>query len=268
MFSSFLTVLRGGGDLATGTAYRLFKAGFPLIILETEHPLAVRRSVSAAEAVFTGETSVEGIRFKLAKTETEAKEFLRSGIVPVMVMPDSSLLGIPYRILVDARMQKKNSGLSLSQAEFVVFLGPGAQAGRDCHAVVETKRGHSLGRVIWKGPALADTGVPGEIAGKASERVLRACEEGIVSWTVSIGDSVKTGGIIGRTGGSSVKAPFDGIIRGLIAPGTRAHKGLKIGDIDSRLNRDACFTISDKSLAVGGGVLEAVLSWIAKRGTG
>jgi xanthine dehydrogenase accessory factor len=164
------------------------------------------------------------------------------------------------RVLVDARMAKRNIDTRIDQAPLVVALGPGFSAGGDCHAVIETKRGHRLGRVIWQGPALPNTGRPGKIAGKVSERVLRAPVAGTVTWQVAIGDAVSAGQALGRVGGQTLAAPFAGVARGLIAPGSDVPAGYKIGDLDARADRQACFTISDKALAVGGGVLEAILA--------
>jgi xanthine dehydrogenase accessory factor len=162
-------------------------------------------------------------------------------------------------------MAKRNIDAGIDQASFVVALGPGFTAGVDCHAVVETMRGHRLGRVIWQGSALPDTGTPGLVAGKGAERVLRASVAGVVSWRKEIGDRVQEDEWLGDVGGRPIYAPFDGVVRGLIAPGTAVRAGLKIGDIDARNDVDACFTISDKALAVGGGVLEAVLTYLSLR---
>ena len=160
---------------------------------------------------------------------------------------------------------KRNIDTDITQAPLVIGLGPGFTAGEDCHAVVETKRGHTLGRVIYDGAALPNTGTPGIVAGKGAERVLRAPAAGTAQWDAEIGDEVVVGQVLGAVNGASVAAPFDGVVRGLIAPGTAVPAGLKIGDVDARLDREACFTISDKALAVGGGVLEAVVATWARR---
>jgi len=167
--------------------------------------------------------------------------------------------------VVDARLAKRNIDTRSDQADLVVGLGPGFTAGVDCHAVIETMRGHSLGRVIWDGPALPNTGTPGIIAGKGAERVLRAPADGLVTWRLEIGDSVAERDVIGEVAGQPVYAPFAGVIRGLIAPGTAVSRSLKIGDVDARANVAACFTISDKALAIGGGVLEAILTYLNRR---
>ncbi|MBK8905020.1 MAG: EF2563 family selenium-dependent molybdenum hydroxylase system protein [Anaerolineaceae bacterium] len=168
-------------------------------------------------------------------------------------------------ILIDARMAKRNIDTSPDQAELVIALGPGFTAGVDCHAVIETMRGHTLGRVIWQGAAIPNTGTPGIVAGKGAERVLRAPAEGKVDWRLEIGDLVSEGQLIGEVAGEPVIAPFAGVLRGLIAPGTAVSPGLKIGDLDARADVASCFTISEKALAVGGGVLEAILTHLNRQ---
>ncbi len=272
-FDDVLVLLRGGGDLATGVAYRLHQAGFPLIVLELPWPLVVRRRVALATAVFEDEVQIEGLTGRRVEDLNEAKHQAMTGVIPVIVSPQlpelSSLFArsnnsvsedtIARASIIDARMAKRNIDTRIDQAQMVIALGPGFRAGADCHAVIETNRGHRLGRVIWEGSAQADTGLPGTVGGKGADRVLRSPVEGTVQWRVDIGDLVNGGDIIGTVEGEQVLAPFEGVIRGLIAPGTRARVGLKIGDVDSRSDVSACFTISDKALAIGGGVLEALL---------
>jgi xanthine dehydrogenase accessory factor len=294
LFADTLLVLRGGGDLATGIAYRLHQAGFPLLVLELERPLVVRRYVALATAVLEGEIHIEGLHGQRVETVAEALPLARSGIIPVLVsphLPDWSKaakeLTQRYRLvltcaersrssvaevgaekgggatptaIIDARMAKRNIDTKIDQAPLVVALGPGFTAGVDCHAVIETMRGHRLGRVIWQGAAQPNTGTPGLVAGKGAERVLRAPAAGVVQWQAAIGDSVAAGAVLGHVDEQPVVAPFAGVLRGLIASGTAVPTTLKIGDLDARNERDACFTISDKALAIGGGVLEAVLT--------
>jgi xanthine dehydrogenase accessory factor len=171
----------------------------------------------------------------------------------------------PSAIIVDARMAKRNIDTCMDQASFVVSLGPGFTAGVDCHAVIETMRGHRLGRVIWHGSARPNSGTPGLVAGKGAERVLRAPVAGVISWRKGIGDQVWEGERLGDVDGRAIVAPFAGVVRGLIAPGTAVRANLKIGDVDARNDVDACFTISDKALAIGGGVLEAILTYLSSR---
>ena len=271
LFPDHLILLRGGGDLATGVAYRLHKAGFPVAVLELPNPLVVRRRVALATAVLEGEITVEDLRAVRANRVDEALALVDSNAIPVLVAPalsadllHSSLVARHSSlIVVDGRMAKRNLDTRIDQAPLVVALGPGFTAGFDCHAVIETNRGHRLGRVIWQGAAEPNTGTPGIVAGKGTERVLRAPVAGVVGWQKEIGDAATGGEVIGDVAGEPVVAPFDGRVRGLIAPGTTVFAGLKIGDMDPRDDVAACFTISDKALAVGGGVLEAILTHLS-----
>ncbi len=269
LFGNYLILLRGGGDLATGVAYRLHRAGFPIIVLELPQPLVVRRRVALATAVLDGEVTVEDLRAVRVASFDEALRLLPTGVIPVLVSPElplNSSLDTRHSSLtvIDARMAKRNIDTTIDQAPLVVALGPGFTAGVDCHAVIETNRGHRLGRVIWNGAAEPNTGTPGLVGGKAAERVLRAPAAGVASWRVAIGDRVHAGEIMGDVAGQAVLAPFDGVVRGLIAPGTAVPELLKIGDIDPREDASAAFTISDKALAIGGGVLEAVLTHLSR----
>ncbi len=268
LFPNHSILLRGGGDLATGVAYRLHHAGFPVIVTELPHPLVVRRRVALATAVLEGEITVEDLRGIRVDTPVDAWALSQTGVVPVLIAPDlssilNSSLVTRHSSLVDARMAKRNIDTHIDQAPLVIALGPGFTAGVDCHAVIETNRGHRLGRVIRDGQAEPNTGTPGIIAGRGRERVLRAPLGGVVMWEKDIGDRVSGGDIIGSVAGAPLSAPFDGVVRGLIAPGTAVNAGLKIGDIDPRDDIEACFTISDKALAIGGGVLEAILSYLS-----
>jgi xanthine dehydrogenase accessory factor len=266
LFANQLVVVRGGGDLATGVIYRLHKAGFPVVVLELARPLVVRWSVAVATAVWQGHIQIESMTAQRVDSFAEAVPLAQTGVIPVLVSPQLPSAQSPAPILIDARMAKRNLDTSRAQADFVVALGPGFSAGQDCHAVVETMRGHTLGRVIWQGAALPNTGTPGIVAGKGAERVLRAPVAGVAQWQADIGDVVQAGQPLGVVGAASVYAPFAGVVRGLIRGGTAVSQGLKIGDVDPRADREACFTISDKALAVGGGVLEAVLTWMNGEG--
>lgn len=272
-FQEYPVLLRGGGDLATGVAYRLHKAGFPLIVTELPRPLVVRRTVALATAIHEGEVTIEHLHARRATSPTDAEEIAHTtSSIPVIAAPDLAPLianlQSPISILVDARMAKHNIDTGKDQAPLVIALGPGFTAGVDCHAVIETMRGHRLGRVIWEGSALPNTGTPGIVAGKGRERVLRAPTSGVVQWQVSIGDLVEAGEILGRVATEPVTAPFAGVVRGLITPGTAVWDGLKIGDVDARGDPAACTQISDKALAIGGGVLEAILTWLNREASG
>ena len=266
LFGDYPILLRGGGDLATGVAYRLHKCGFPVIVTELPRPLVVRRRVSLATAVLEGEVTVEDLRGVRVESAADAWALAMTGAIPVLPSPEWPPAGDARRpaALVDARMAKRNIDTAIGQAPLVIALGPGFVAGVDCHAVIETNRGHRLGRVIWRGPAEPNTGTPGVVGGKGRERVLRAPVAGVVAWRKEIGDRVREGEPLGDVAGQAIAAPFDGIVRGLIAPGTAVPAALKIGDIDPRDDASAPFTISEKALAIGGGVLEAVLSWMGQ----
>lgn len=262
LFANRLVVVRGGGDLATGAVYQLRMAGFPVVVLELEHPLAIRRTVAVGTAVFDGSITVDGVQARRAASPTEALDMARSGVVAVLVSPELPEFPEPASVVVDARLAKRNLDTTIDQAPLVVALGPGFTAGVDCHAVVETMRGHRLGRVIWDGPAAPNTGVPGNVGGATAERVVRASRDGEVTWSAEIGATVAAGTVLGDVGGVPVVAGIGGVVRGLIQPGTEVPSGLKIADIDPRADRSACREISDKARLVGAGVLEAVLTWL------
>ncbi|MBL8162315.1 MAG: EF2563 family selenium-dependent molybdenum hydroxylase system protein [Anaerolineae bacterium] len=260
-FSRALIVVRGGGDLASGVVYRLCRAGFPVIITELAAPVLVRRTVSFGEAVYSGEIVVEGLRAQLAPDVQAARGLAETGVIAVLVDPaGENLIALRPAAVVDARMVKFNLDTTLEDAPLVVALGPGFSAGVDCHAVIETNRGHNLGRVIYAGPAEADTGEPGVVQGHTHSRVLRAPAAGHVRGAASIGDVVESGQVVAWVSDHAIRAAFTGVLRGLVHERVAVEAGMKIGDLDPRAGRDACFTISDKSLAVGGGVLEAVLA--------
>jgi xanthine dehydrogenase accessory factor len=262
LFDDRLVVVRGGGDLATGAAHRLVRAGLPVIVTELAQPLAIRRSVAVAAAVTEGTVQFDGIEARRVTSSDEAVGLARSGIVSVMVSPQLPELAEPPAVVVDARLAKRNLDTRSDQAPLVIALGPGFTAGVDCDAVVETMRGHRLGRVIWVGGAEPDTGTPGRVGGVSAERVVRAPNDGEVLWRVEIGDVVSVGDVMGTVAEAEIAAPIAGVVRGLLYPGQEAISGLKIADVDPRADRAACFEISDKARLVGGGVLEAVLMWL------
>ena len=252
-------VVRGGGDLATGVIYRLWRVGFSVLCLECDTPLVVRRPVSAAQAVFDGEHVIEGMRVVTIKSPSE---FVRNSDVQVLIDPDCSCLKmIEPDLLVDAIMAKKNIGTSRDMAPLVLAIGPGFNAPKDVDGVVETKRGHYLGRLITDGSAIPNTGIPGMEMGYTVERLLRAPCCGQVKPVREIGEHVEAGDLIATVGGEDVRANIKGVLRGLIHPSVQVTPGLKIGDVDPRDERDHCFTITDKALAIAGGVLEAVMSF-------
>jgi xanthine dehydrogenase accessory factor len=261
IFAKQLILIKGGGDLASGVAYRLKRSGFPLIMTELATPSLVRRTVCYGEAVYSGEATVEGLTARRVETLAEARQLAGSSLIPVLVDPEAQgVAQLQPQVLIDGIMAKINTGTCLTDAPLVIALGPGFTAGQDCHGVIETSRGHNLGRVIYRGQAEADTGTPGPVKGYTSDRVLRAPTSGYVQGRLKIGDQVKQGQLIATVGDHEIYAPFEGVLRGLIHPQVLVSAGLKIGDLDPRGEVEHCFTISDKSLAIGGGVLEAVLA--------
>ncbi len=258
--------VRGAGDLATGVAVRLWRSGFPVIMTEIDRPLTVRRRVAFSEAVFAGTMRVEDMTARLADDAVEAGHMLKRNQIPVLVDPEAETLKqLTPDVLVDGIMAKRNLGTGLQDAPLVIGLGPGFTAGYDVHAVIETKRGHFLGRVIRAGQAEADTGVPGAVLGFTAQRVVRAPASGLFAGQCRIGDPVQEGDRLGAVEDRPVFAPLSGVVRGLIHDGVPVRVGMKIGDIDPRGIQDYCWTISDKALAIGGGVLEVILAWMSGR---
>jgi xanthine dehydrogenase accessory factor len=251
----------GGGDLASGVAIRLHRVGIRVLIVETPQPMVVRRTVAFAQAVFTGETIIEGVRGQLIQSSNQIQDTWAAGDIPVLVDPELNLMsGHPPLVLVDARMKKVKVDIPLGTADLVIGLGPGFIAGENCHAAVETNRGHFLGRVYWEGSTQDDTGVPGKVGDFAAERVLHTPVDGQVQAFVDIGDWVEQSDLVMTVGDHHIRAPFPGLVRGLIYPGLFVTAGTKVGDIDPRPETFRCWTISEKSLAIGGGVLEAILT--------
>lgn len=253
-----LVVVRGAGDLATGCIVRLVRAGFRVIALETPRPTAIRRTVSLSEAVYDGVACVEGVRAILCGHVPETWD---AGEVPVLEDPDCTRIGpLAPLALVDAIVAKRNLGTRLDLAPVVVALGPGFEAGVDAHAVVETNRGHGLGRVLLAGHAEENTGVPGLIAGEGRGRVIHAPQAGRVELLRAIGDTVEAGEPLLSIEGVPVVSTIRGLVRGLIRPGLEVPVGLKVADVDPRGIREHCLSVSDKARAVAGGVLEAILA--------
>ncbi len=257
----FPIVVRGGGDLATGTIYQLYQAGFSVLVLETEKPSAIRRYVAFSEAVYEKSWTVEGVTAQRAQDLTEAKEILQAGKIPILCDAEAQILQNwkPY-VLIDAILAKKNLGTTLDMADTVIALGPGFTAGVDAHMVIETKRGHNLGRVFTEGCAAKNTGIPGVIAGVGKERVMHAQEAGILYNQSKIGDIVQKGQVLATIDNTPVYASIDGVLRGLLRDGYPMTKGFKIADIDPRISEQKnCYTISDKARCIAGGVLQAIM---------
>ena len=260
-----LVIVRGGGDIATGTIYKLFQCGFRVLILETENPSAIRRNVAFSEAVYNGTQTVEGLTCTLAKTLEEAVSLLEEEKLAMLIDPVGECIGqLRPMAVVDGILAKKNLGTHKAMAPITVALGPGFTAGEDVDAVIETMRGHSLGRVIYEGEAIKNTGIPGVIAGFSKERVLHSPAAGVMRNVKKITDTVGKGETIAlietKEGDILVVATIDGLLRGLIRDGYPVTKGFKIADIDPRLQEyENCFTISDKARCIAGGVVEAIL---------
>ena len=254
-------LMRGGGDLASGVALRLVRVGLRVVISELAQPLAVRRLVSFSEAVYTGEITVEDVTARLADDFEMAQGILEKGQIAVLVDPSAQALSFfTPPIIIDARMTKRAPDLGKDAAALTIGLGPGFIAGENCHAAIETNRGHRLGRVIWEGTPQPDTGVPDGVANKRLERVLRAPADGVLKTYAAICDHVEAGALVAKVGNEPVKAPFPGVLRGLLRADLQVWRGLKIGDLDPRDDPSYCTLVSDKSLAIAGGVLEAILS--------
>lgn len=254
-------LIRGGGDLASGVALRLHHAHYKVVVTEVPQPLCVRRAVSFAEAIYQGTWKIEGVVAEYLTNKDDIRDSVEKGNIPVMIDPQADIRHeFQPMAIIDGRMLKRPSELDWTAAPFVVGLGPGFVVGVDCHAVVETKRGHTLGRVYWEGSALPDTGIPDAVAGYDVQRVIRAPMSGELREGLPIGSLVKAGDQVAIVGDMPVVANFDGALRGMLKDGIHVERGLKIGDLDPRSEREYCFTVSDKALAVAGGVLEAVIT--------
>jgi len=260
---NILVIIRGGGDLATGVAVRLFRAGFPVMILEIERPTVIRLPVSFARAIYEGKVIVEDVEAVLIPSWEKVEVIIKKGKIPVLIDPKGNCIEkLSPTVLVDAILAKRNLGTRKDQAPLVIGLGPGFTAGEDVDVVIETKRGHNLGRVYYQGQAVPDTGVPGEVGGESKRRLLRAPAEGKIVPLHQIGDLVKAGEIIAEVEGVPLKAEISGVLRGLIYSQSWVVRGMKVGDIDPRGVREYCFTVSDKARSLGGGVLEVICTYL------
>lgn len=265
-------VIRGAGDLATGIAHRLYKAGFRnIIMVELPKPTTVRRTVSFSEAAFVGGYTVENVTAVLVKDINEAERVIADDKIAIITIPSEEFLKIYHpNIYIDAIVAKWNRGTTINDGDFVVGVGPGFTALVDCHVVIETNRGHDLGRVIYEGQAEENTGIPGKVAGHSTDRIIRSTGIGLFRGTVQIGDEVEKDQIVGYVdldeGGSSpIRAQMDGIVRGLLRDGVHVKDNWKAGDVDARCEKSHCYTISDKARAIGGGALEAVCEYLASK---
>ena len=253
-------LIRGAGDIASGIALRLYRAGMQVVMTDLECPTAIRRTVCFSQAIVQGKTVVEDVTARFAKTVEEVEAIWAAGEIPVLADREGSCREILHPdAMVDAILAKRNTGTRIVDAPVVIGVGPGFTAGEDCHAVIETMRGHTLGRVIYHGSPIPNTNVPGLIGGFAGERVLRAPCDGVFHQMLEIGAVVKSGDLAATVNGQPMYCTIGGVLRGILPEGTPVHRGMKSGDVDPRCKVEYCYSASDKALAVGGGVLEAIL---------
>ena len=255
-----LVLIRGAGDLASGVALRLRRCRFAVVMTDLPQPTAIRRTVCFSQALRFGSTTVEDVTAVRCQTPREVQSALDAGQIPVLADPEAACKSwLRPDVLVDGILAKKNLGTTINDAPLVIALGPGFCAGRDCHAVVETMRGHTLGRVIWDGEPIPNTNIPGLIGGFAGERVLRAPDTGVFHQLLDIGALVEAGQAAGEVNGKPMLCTISGVLRGILPDGTPVKQGMKSGDVDPRGNIANCYTVSDKASAIAGGVLEAIL---------
>ncbi len=257
-----IILIKGAGELASAIAHKLYAPCFKLCLTDLPEPLSVRRAVAFSEAVYEGEKEVEGVTARLLASYADIKGVWDQNKIAVIVDPSARVREyLKPHIVIDAIMAKKNAGTRISDAPLVIGVGPGLRAGVDCHMVVETNRGHFLGRILYKGEAEPNTGLPAPVMGVTENRVLRGPANGILNTRMDIGAHLKKGDLVGTVNGAEVRAETSGVLRGLLRNGARVWPGMKIGDIDPRDCDEHCFTISDKARAVAGGVLEAVVKY-------
>jgi xanthine dehydrogenase accessory factor len=258
--NQLVILIRGAGEIATGVAYRLSSCHFKVCMTETPNPQAVRREVAFSEAIFDSEKEVEGITAKRVESQDRISEVWREGKVPILIDPEAKVKDfLKPDVLIDATLAKKNLGTKITDALLVIGLGPGFHAGKDVHLVIETNRGHNLGRIISNGEAEPNTGIPGSIAGYTEERVIRAPKAGNFKALKKIGDGVRANEKVGMVGNVEVRSRIAGVIRGLLRDGIEVWKGMKLGDVDPRGTKAHCYTISDKARTISGGVLQVIL---------
>ncbi|MBM6837420.1 EF2563 family selenium-dependent molybdenum hydroxylase system protein [Clostridium saudiense] len=255
-----LVLIKGAGDLATGVAHRLRRCGFDIVMTEIEEPTTVRRTVAFSQAIYDKTVEVEGIKATSVENIEMIKKNIANGIISVIVDKEANIIKeLKPDVVVDAIIAKKNTGTSINDAPIVIAVGPGFEAGVDCQLVIESKRGHYLGKVITEGKAIPNTGIPGNIGGHTVGRIIRATSDGIIYPVAKIGDYVEEGQVVAYVDKIPVYASISGIVRGMLQEGITVFKGMKSGDIDPRCEKEHCFTISDKARSIGGGVLEGIL---------
>lgn len=262
-----LVIVRGGGDVATGTIQKLNRVGFDVLVLEIEKPTCIRRNVAVAQAIFDGEIQIEDIRAVRCENIDQIQRAFDKKLIAVAVDPEGKLIEKLKPIcLIDGILAKKNLGTDRKMAPITIGLGPGFEAGSDVDLVIETNRGHDLGRLIFEGPATVNTGNPGNINGFTTERILRAPASGKVHIIRDLGSVVKKGDVVAEVAGKEVLAGLDGMVRGMINEGLEVYSGMKIGDVDPRVIPRNAKTISDKARLIGGGALEGLLIMKRRKG--
>lgn len=255
-----LVLIKGAGDLATGVAVRLRRSHIQVVMTDLDRPTAVRRTVAFSQAIYDGTSTVEGLTARRCANAGDAQAALAQGEIPVLADPAAQILRqLPFDAVVDAILAKKNMGTTITDAPTVLALGPGFTAGADCHGVIETMRGHDLGRLLLSGSAIPNTGVPGDVGGYTLERIIRAPAAGVFEPAAEIGQLVQKGDVVARVGGAAAHAGLTGVVRGMLPAGLTVQEGMKAGDIDPRCKVEHCFSVSDKARAIGGGVLEGIL---------
>jgi xanthine dehydrogenase accessory factor len=258
--NDLVILIRGAGEMATGVAHRLASCHFKVCMTETSNPQAVRREVTFSEAIFDHEKEVEGVTAKKIDSTHHIFQAWKEGKIPILIDPETKVKDfLKPDVLIDATLAKKNLGIKITDAPLVIGLGPGFHAGKDVHLVIETNRGHDLGRIISNGEAEPNTGIPGAIGGYTEERVIRAPKAGNFKSLKKIGDGVKADEKVGIIENIAVRSRIAGVIRGLLRDGTEVWKGMKLGDIDPRGIKAHCYTISDKARTISGGILQAIL---------
>lgn len=261
-------LIKGAGDLASGIACRLHQCGFAIVMTDLAVPTAVRRTVAFSRAVYEKTAEIEGSTAVLCHETDEVEAALKRGSIAVVIDPEAEIrTEWKPDVVVDAILAKRNLGTSIHDAPIVIAVGPGFTAGADCHCVIETKRGHYLGRCIYQGSAIPNSGVPGDIGGYTKERILRAPCDGVFEPEVKIGAVVEAGDICGTVDGVPMRSQIPGVVRGLLQSGVPVTQGMKSGDVDPRCEPEHCNTVSDKARAIGGGVLEAILHLDQERKT-
>lgn len=260
--NDYKVIIRGGGDIATGVIWTLYNAGFKVLVLEIDKPSTIRRTVSFSQAIYSGETTVDGVKAVVITDINELNDELYKNYVPIIIDPNCNSLDIiKPDILIDSILAKKNLGTTINMAKLVIGIGPGFTCNEDCNVAIETMRGHKLGKIYHSGSPISNTGLPGEIAHHTDDRVLYSNNDGIIKHNKKISDIVHTNDIIAYIDDIPVKATIDGVLRGLIVEGYNVKKGLKIADIDPRLNeQENSFSISDKARTIGGAVLLAIMN--------